>query len=286
MGDDLGSSGAGVDVTGQTPRGAEAFRRAATSLRFQLEDDDSDDMRHIAASIGLDPAARQARIASDVDEWKLKADPRSHRASFLTTTNRPLLDMYLRGIGQRDPSLRLPPGRELLYQLVSARRSAEHVFRTHLLFTDAILDQSAVVEAEVMWDPETNEPEVVVTFDDDGRERLARVTSEHVGEKLAIVSSGEIVAAPIIEQPITGGKTSIYLGRGPDTRARQAAAEDLKDTLRAAAALRGGTIVAVATVEPIVGRGTVVALRASVAVLGGVLVLIAFGALLRRPRSA
>ncbi len=270
-----------LDLIGATPRAADYFRRAATSLRLQLEDDRSDYMQRVAERIEADPATARAGVYTGRDTWSAEADPRAHATRYVTTSNRPLLDMYLLGLARRDPSLRMPAGRELLYELTSPRTSDKLVFRTHLVFSEILLDQSSVEGADVMWDEVTNDPQVLLTFTADGRERFASVTSAHVGEKLAVVSCGEVAMAPVIQQVIRGGKATITMGRG-EPRALLAAAMDLRDTLRASAAMRGATVTAATTIEPRVSKGALVVLRAGAALLAGALVFIAIRLTRRR----
>ncbi len=55
----------------------------------------------------------------------------------------------------------------------------------------------------------TNEPIIVVSFDDEGKELLARLTTENIGKKLAIFLDGTLLSEPTILEPITGGSAVI-----------------------------------------------------------------------------
>ena len=46
-------------------------------------------------------------------------------------------------------------------------------------------------------------------FNDEGRRRLADYTTANVGRRVAFVANGEILAAPVIRDPMTGGKAEI-----------------------------------------------------------------------------
>ena len=48
-------------------------------------------------------------------------------------------------------------------------------------------------------------PEVVLTFTDVGKIRLAEATGRHIGRQLAIIVDGQIITAPLIREEITGG---------------------------------------------------------------------------------
>lgn len=71
----------------------------------------------------------------------------------------------------------------------------------------------------------SNEPIVAVTFTDEGAELFAEITRNNVGEQLAIFLDGELVSAPVINEPITGG-TAIISGNFTPDEAR-ALAENL-----------------------------------------------------------
>ncbi len=52
---------------------------------------------------------------------------------------------------------------------------------------------------------ERNEPVVNFSFDSVGAKAFAKVTRENVGRRMAIVLDNEIISAPVINSPITGG---------------------------------------------------------------------------------
>jgi len=50
---------------------------------------------------------------------------------------------------------------------------------------------------------------ISITFTSSGGERLAKITSEGKGRRLAIIVDGHLYAAPLIQEPITGGKVEV-----------------------------------------------------------------------------
>jgi protein-export membrane protein SecD len=56
-----------------------------------------------------------------------------------------------------------------------------------------------------------NEPLVSVKFNAEGSKLFAEITRDHVGEQLGIFLDGELLSAPVINEPITGG-TAIISG--------------------------------------------------------------------------
>jgi SecD/SecF fusion protein len=53
------------------------------------------------------------------------------------------------------------------------------------------------------------EPEIDFTLDSEGADRFAKITKDHVHERLAIVLDGELYSAPVIQNPIETGRGQI-----------------------------------------------------------------------------
>lgn len=66
-----------------------------------------------------------------------------------------------------------------------------------------------VSQAMVVPDPISNQPQISLTFNNEGARIFADITRENVGRQLAIVLDGELQSAPVIQEPITGGSASI-----------------------------------------------------------------------------
>lgn len=60
-----------------------------------------------------------------------------------------------------------------------------------------------------------SEPIVQVTFDDEGAKLFEKITTEHVGEQVAIFLDGESLSEPAIREPIAGGTATISGGFTP-----------------------------------------------------------------------
>jgi SecD/SecF fusion protein len=71
---------------------------------------------------------------------------------------------------------------------------------------------SDVEEARVFVDPNNGEIGVNVDMSDRGAEEWAEMTSENVGNFIAITMDNKVFSAPIIRVPITGGQTQITGG--------------------------------------------------------------------------
>lgn len=57
-----------------------------------------------------------------------------------------------------------------------------------------------------------NEPLVAVTFNDEGKDLFGEITQENVRRNLAIFLDGKLISAPVINEPIKGGKAIISGG--------------------------------------------------------------------------
>lgn len=55
-------------------------------------------------------------------------------------------------------------------------------------------------------------PVVTTVFDSTGARRFAKLTTEHVNERFAIVLDGKVLSAPVIREPIPGGRGQISGG--------------------------------------------------------------------------
>jgi len=62
----------------------------------------------------------------------------------------------------------------------------------------------------------TNEPVVILSFNKEGSDLFEKITTEHVGRNLGIFLDGEVISAPVIREPITGGTATISGGFTPD----------------------------------------------------------------------
>lgn len=66
----------------------------------------------------------------------------------------------------------------------------------------------------------TNEPIVVLHFNDDGAKLFADITSQNIGKQLAIFLDGQPISTPVIQEAIVGGTATIS-GKFSPTEARE-----------------------------------------------------------------
>jgi hypothetical protein len=74
---------------------------------------------------------------------------------------------------------------------------------------EVLLDGRAVKTASAVRDKVSGRPYVSITFTEEGAKQFAQVTREFIGERLAIISDGQVYSAPVIQQEISGGTAQI-----------------------------------------------------------------------------
>ena len=73
----------------------------------------------------------------------------------------------------------------------------------------AIINGDQLTDARQAFDPQTNEPQVDITFNGEGGRRFARVTQDNAGKPFAIILDDKVISAPNINEPILGGRAQI-----------------------------------------------------------------------------
>lgn len=96
-----------------------------------------------------------------------------------------------------------------------------------------------------------NEPLVNVVFNDEGAKLFGDITREHTGEQLGIFLDGELLSAPVINEPITGGTAVISGGFTADE------AQELAKNLSFGALPVPITLASTQTVDATLGAGVV-----------------------------
>jgi preprotein translocase subunit SecD len=76
-------------------------------------------------------------------------------------------------------------------------------------FQDTGITGAQLKRSSVQFDQQTGEPVIALEFDPEGTQLFANVTTQHVGERLAIFIDDFPVTAPVIQTPITTGQAYI-----------------------------------------------------------------------------
>ena len=98
-----------------------------------------------------------------------------------------------------------PPGSEI----VPGARGSDLEGQTIAVRRLGGIRGDSLTNAQQSFDPQTNEPVVIIQFDSSGGRRFATLTTENVGKPFAIVLDGEVISAPTINEPIIGGSANI-----------------------------------------------------------------------------
>ncbi len=139
---------------------------------------------------------------------------------------------------------RLPPESELL--MSASPPKVPYVVKKQVLVSGGEL-----TDAQPGFDQRTNEPIVSFRFNTTGSRKFAQATVENVGQPFAIVLDNEVISAPVIREPITGGQGQIS---GSFT---VQSANDLAVLLRAGALPAPLTVVEERTVGPGLGQDSI-----------------------------
>jgi preprotein translocase subunit SecD len=135
-----------------------------------------------------------------------------------------------------------------------------------------LADGADLTDAQPGFDQKSNEPIVNFKFNLRGAQRFGQATSENVGRPMAIVLDNEVVSAPRILQPITGGQGQI------SGRFTVQQANDLSVLLRAGALPAKLTIIERRTVGPGLGRDSIEAGKNATIVATVLVVVLMFAA--------
>lgn len=150
--------------------------------------------------------------------------------------------------------------------------------RSFLLEPALVVTGDRIAEAEVSMDPGVNRPVVMVGFDAEGGRQFGALTERLVHRRLAIELDGLVRSAPVVLEPIRGGRAQVTLGSAQPPAEMLREAQALAVTLRSGALPSPVRLSSEAAVAPAVDRAHVLLAAAVGAVLFVALVV---GALLR-----
>lgn len=155
---------------------------------------------------------------------------------------------------------RVPPESEIL--MSASAPKIPYVIKKQVLVSGADL-----TDAQPGFDQRSGEPIVTFRFNTSGARKFAQATLENVGLPFAIVLDNEVISAPVIREPITGGSGQIsgnFTVQG---------ANDLAILLRAGALPAPLTIIEERTVGPGLGQDSIAAGELA-SYVGSVLVIV------------
>jgi preprotein translocase subunit SecD len=139
---------------------------------------------------------------------------------------------------------RAPPEDEILM-------SAQPPKVPYVIKKQVLVSGGELTDAQPGFDQRSGEPIVTFRFNSAGARKFAQATSENVGQPFAIVLDNEVISAPVIREPITGGSGQIS---GSFT---VQAANELAILLRAGALPAPLTVIEERTVGPGLGQDSI-----------------------------
>jgi protein-export membrane protein SecD len=77
------------------------------------------------------------------------------------------------------------------------------------MFIDTGLTGQQLKEADMVFNPQTNQPEVSLTFDDNGKDLFKEITERNLEKPVAIYLDGEMISAPTVQSVIRDGRAVI-----------------------------------------------------------------------------
>jgi preprotein translocase subunit SecD len=244
--------------------------KRTAKLEFKIVDNDSEYMKKLFRYVSTDQRAKELGIEAETEQWVHDESGERFADSYLSaadrtenvpledakargcynpnkavvrgrveclTTGRQVIEAYLAGLIKSESDFKPDDNHQIAYESMSPERAdvQEDVrWRTVYLHRAVELGGSAISQADVVFNPTTTRPEVLITFNRYGGRRFGELTSKNVGRKMAIILDDRVNSAPVIQSAITGGRSTITMG-GSDIQVIQREAEDLVAVLRTGA---------------------------------------------------
>ncbi|GAA3853318.1 protein translocase subunit SecD [[Pseudomonas] carboxydohydrogena] len=155
---------------------------------------------------------------------------------------------------------RVPPDSEVL-------KGSEPPHIPYVIKKQVLVSGADLTDAQPSFDQRTGQPVVSFRFNGSGARKFAQATTENVKQPFAIVLDNEVISAPVIQEPITGGSGQI----SGNFTVQQA--NDLAILLRAGALPAPLTIIEERTVGPGLGQDSIAAGELA-SYVGSVLVIV------------
>lgn len=74
---------------------------------------------------------------------------------------------------------------------------------------DTGLNGNYLKKSILSFDQYTNKPQVVLSFNDEGKKLFSDITKNNIGKQVAIYLDGQVISSPVIQQEIDGGEATI-----------------------------------------------------------------------------
>jgi preprotein translocase subunit SecD len=159
---------------------------------------------------------------------------RSIDGGYLSVTHqdKEMLERYFEGRYPRDRIIGYQHHPVYIDRELGIIDEMQSYWKTYLIYRETEVTGDYIQDARVAIDQQFNRPYVAMNFDARGAELFAVTTTENVGQRFAIMMDDIVVSAPVINEPITGGRARITLGSMRSFTEIQEEAQDLVISLR------------------------------------------------------
>ena len=112
-----------------------------------------------------------------------------------------------------------PFGETFLHSIKLNKRLARDVLPRPEEYIPTALTGASVEDAQLVFDPQTNSPQISIQFDDEGTKLFGELTEKYLGEPIAIYLDGQPISVPVVQAVINNGQ-AVITGRFtiPDAR--------------------------------------------------------------------
>ncbi len=239
----------------------------SAKLEFKVVDDGAPFMSSLYTHVEGDEEAKAQGISGSIDQWTPENGGGRHTDYYLMARDRQeqvtvdaakelgcfnktlevvggkvscnisgrlVIERYLKALGAKDQKFVVPDDRQIGFEYEEPGKEAEDkrpFWRTYYLDRAVRLTGSAVSEASRSYDPNTNRPIVLVSFNRYGSRIFGDLTAQVVGKKVATILDDRVKSAPLINGAIYGGRASITMG-GSDPIRQERDADDLVSVLK------------------------------------------------------
>lgn len=132
------------------------------------------------------------------------------RTEYSLYNNEHRLIVELPGIDNIDEAIKMigdTPNLE--FKLVDGEMDQNNLISSTTKLIDTGINGNLLKKATLSFDQYTNKPMVVISFNDEGKEKFAELTKNNIGKQVAIYLDGNVISAPTIQQEIPDGQATI-----------------------------------------------------------------------------
>lgn len=138
---------------------------------------------------------------------------------------------------------------EALTQQLQAQQDLNTLFGGNFVQTG--LSGKQLTRADLQFDPQTNQPVVQITFNDEGKKLFSDITDRNVGKPVGIFLDGQLISAPVVNTKISDGVAVISGSFTVDE------AKELAQRLNAGALPVPISLLSQTTVGPTLGQASI-----------------------------